>query len=96
MRLRINGTGHIYVPRRLGPVDVLWRAAGDELSIRVIPNPGGPYRQYVHALPRPWLGAAARGRARGPIPVDFEEDGRGWLGRLKLMGGWRAAYARFL
>jgi hypothetical protein len=94
LTLKIKDSGHLYVPRSLGPVDVSWIPTGESVRVRIRPRPGTLYRQYVYLLPRPWLRAALFRRNTTSISVEFDRDGDGWVGEVSLKPGWRAVFER--
>jgi hypothetical protein len=91
-RTKIKASGHLYVPRRVGPVRPAWHRDGAVVTLTLESDPAREYRKFVYVLPPGMVKASFHRRGCG-IRIAFFRTGDTWSGVYRLLAGWEGKLA---
>jgi hypothetical protein len=86
---RIKPSGHLYIPRCLGPARASWSLFGDAVTVTVTQLDKGAYRREIYLLPRGLAAASFHKRLGRSVRVRLNKSNGRWVGTYELKPGWR-------
>jgi DNA-binding beta-propeller fold protein YncE len=86
--IKLRKNGQLYIPKKLGPVRIVWNLDGNYVYLTIIARKDLVYKRYHYPIPSHIVKQSFYRRVDSTILILFKEERRGhWTGRYKLMKG---------